>query len=51
MADKCAKAEEGRLFKHSATLDEPKAATSEGKSKAKGDNTDTKRKAPAVLAA
>ena len=51
MADKCAKAEEGRLFKHNVTLDEPKAVVSQGKNKAKGDNADTKRKAPAVLAA
>ena len=28
MADRCAKAEEGRLFKHNASLDEPKAVVS-----------------------
>ena len=50
MADKCAKAEEGRLFKHNAAPDEPKAAVSKGKNKTKGDNADTNRKAPAVLA-
>ena len=51
MADKCAKAEEGRLFKHNATVDEPKVVVSKGKAKAKGDAADTKRKAPDVLVA
>ena len=51
LADKCAKVEEGRLFKHNSPLDEPKAVATKGQNKAKGDNADTKRKAPAVLAA
>ena len=51
MADKCAKAEEGRLFKHIATVDERKVATSKGKARAKSNTADTKRKAPAVLVA
>ena len=51
MADKCAKAEEGRLFKHNAASDKPKAVASKCKNKSKSDNTDTKRKAPAVLVA
>ena len=51
MAGKCAKAEEGRLFKRNASLDEPKAVVSKVKTKAKGDNADTKHKSPAVLAA
>ena len=51
MADRCAKAEEGHLLKHNAPLNEPTAAVSKGKNKAKGDNADTKRKAPAILAA
>ena len=49
MADRCAKAEEGLLFKHNAPLNKPMAAVSKGTNKAKGDNADTKRKAPAVL--
>ena len=40
-----------RSFKNNVPLDEPKAVVSKGKNKAKGDNADTKRKAPAVLAA
>ena len=51
LADKCAKAEEGCLFKHNTPLNEPIAAASKGKNKAKGDNADTNRKAPAILAA
>ena len=51
MADKCAKAEEGRLFRHNIPNNETKAAASKSKTKAKGDTVDTKRKAPAVLAA
>ena len=39
-----------RLFKHNAASDEPKAVASKGKNKAKSDNADAKRKAPAVLA-
>ena len=51
MADKCAKAEEGRLFKHNAAPEEPKAVASKSKNKAKSDGADIKRKAPAVLEA
>ena len=51
MADKCAKAEEVRLFRHNIPFDEPKIATSKGKTKAKDDAVDTKCKARAVLAA
>ena len=51
LADKCAKAEEGRLFKRNTSTDEPKTVTTKGKSKVKGDNADPKRKTPAVLAA
>ena len=51
MTDRCVKAKEGRLFRHNTPLHEPTAAVSKGKNKTKGDNADTKRKAPAVLAA
>ena len=46
LADKCAKAEEGRLFAHNCPeLDDPDAAKAKSKSK-----EPAKRKAPAVLA-
>ena len=50
MSNSCAKAEEGRLFRHNAPLNEPTIAVSKGKNKTKGDNAETKRKAPTVLA-
>ena len=51
MADKCAKADEGRLFRHNIPLNEPKTVPPKSKRKSRSDIADAKRKAPAVLAA